>query len=146
MELQYTHSKVWLHAILSTNGKLPLINADNEQFICALLKDCFSNQHCEVATMSALKDHVHVLILCNPKKAFSEILEQVYAESAVLINEKYYKADSFNWEKGFILFSVSESQVSKVQDYIQNQKEFHKDKNFVKELDDFLLIHGLKSK
>ncbi len=144
--VKYKHSKIWLHAIFITTNKLPLINNENEVYITDLLKDCFSNQSCQVLAINPVKDHVHILFMGNPEKAMSEMIEQVYIESAILINEKYYKADSFKWENGYILFSVSESQVTKVQEYIQNQKEFHKEKSFTKELDDFLTIHGLKVK
>lgn len=138
------YSKIWLHGIFCTAGKLPLINHENETYITSLLRECFSNQGSEIHCISALKDHVHVLFVCNPETAFFKVLENVYEESAVLINEKFFKANSFSWEKAHILFSVSESQIPKVKEYIEQQKEFHKTKNLTKEIDDFLSLHGLK--
>ena len=142
--LMNLYSKIWIHAIVSTGNKLPLINSDNEAFIYQLLHDCLANQQCTVMAINGSKEHVHLLFLYNPVKSIGEVIEQALEESIPLVNEKFFKASSFSWDKDIRLFSVSESQSSKVQEYIQNQKEFHKEKTFVKELDEFLKVYGLK--
>ena len=43
----------------------------------------------------------------------------------------------FSWQEGFAAFSVSPSQVSAVKQYIRNQAEHHRKRNFEEE---FLLL------
>ena len=51
------------------------------------------------------------------------------------VDEKYR---NFYWQDGYGVFSVSQSGVSKVVDYIKNQKEHHNKKTFKAEYKAFL--------
>ncbi len=48
----------------------------------------------------------------------------------------YYK--KFYWQAGYAVFSVSQSKVEVVKQYIRNQKEHHKKKSFQDEFRKFL--------
>lgn len=49
----------------------------------------------------------------------------------------------FNWSKGYAAFSVSESNIIKIVDYINNQERHHKKKSFLEEYSGFLEKHSL---
>jgi putative transposase len=44
----------------------------------------------------------------------------------------------FTWQEGFGAFSYSQSQISEVAKYIENQKEHHRNKTFEEEYKAFL--------
>ena len=44
----------------------------------------------------------------------------------------------FEWADEYYAVSISESQLQKVKDYIENQQEHHKKKTFKEECDEFL--------
>ena len=137
------HSKIWLHVIIYTHNKLPLILPDNESKIYSILSDCFSNQDTKVEKMNGTSEHIHIKLLLNPGKSLNEVVQNVMIESEQIINQELFKAGSFQWSKEYSAFSISESQLTKVSEYIDNQKEFHKQKLFQKEIEEFHRLHGI---
>jgi putative transposase len=136
------NSKIWIHLILGTANKLPLILIESEKQIFKILQDCFKNQNSAIIVIDGTSDHIHALFQLNPSKSISEIIAEIISESTLLINKELFQANSFGWNSNYAAFSVSESQVAKVVDYIKSQKETHKQKTFQKEMDEFLLLHG----
>jgi putative transposase len=136
--------KIWIHLMLGIANKLPLILPDNEKKIYTIVQDCFKNQNCQLEAIEGTSDHIHILFQLNPGKSITEIIDEIISESKTLINNDLFPANSFGWNPAYAAFSVSESQVTKVTEYIKNQKEMHKQKSFQKELDEFLLVHGIK--
>jgi len=55
-----------------------------------------------------------------------------------LVNNK------FRWARGYGAFSVSESNVQKIVDYIKNQEEHHRVKTFTEEYELFMKKYGIK--
>ncbi|MFZ1573608.1 MAG: transposase, partial [Candidatus Kapaibacterium sp.] len=47
---------------------------------------------------------------------------------------------------GYAAYSVSESVVEKVYEYIKNQKQHHAKKTFQQEYDEFIKIYGFENK
>ena len=102
----------------------------------------FTEAGCLVRIINGMPDHVHSLFLSNPKKALSDIFKQVKGGSSSSINEQNLIAGKFAWQTGYAAFSVSESAVEAVYQYILNQKEHHKNSGFEQEYASFLKLHG----
>jgi REP element-mobilizing transposase RayT len=81
----------------------------------------------------------------NYNKSISEIIKQIKGSSSHFINQNNLTTDKFSWQTGYAAFSVSESAVEKVYEYIKNQKQHHRIKSFDKEYEDFMKIHGLRN-
>ena len=60
------------------------------------------------------------------------------------INSGKLLPGKFAWGRGYGAFSVSESNVAPVTDYIANQKEHHRIKTFAEEFQEFAKRHDLK--
>jgi hypothetical protein len=61
------------------------------------------------------------------------------------INKQNITKEKFSWQTGYAAYSVSESVLEKVFQYIKNQKQHHKKINFQKEYEDFIRLHGLQN-
>ena len=106
----------------------------------------FSDQGCRVKIINGMPDHVHSLFLVNLKKAISDILKQVKGCSSHEINRRNIIKQKFSWQTGFAAYSVSESELEKVFQYIKNQKIHHQKISFQKEFENFVRLHGLETK
>ena len=53
---------------------------------------------------------------------------------------------NFAWQNGYAAFSVSQSKVDTVTNYIRNQKEHHTKKSFKEELVEFLKNYKIEYK
>ncbi len=51
--------------------------------------------------------------------------------------------NKFSWQSGYGVFSVSESLIEVVKEYIQNQEEHHRKKTFKEEYRQFLKENGI---
>lgn len=93
-----------------------------------------------------MPDHVHVLFLQNPQKTITDIVKQIKGSSSHFINREELILEKFAWQTRFTAFSVSESQLDAVYNYIKNQKQHHLKKKSQDEFDDFVKLHGLEKK
>lgn len=144
MNSNQIHTKIWIHAIISTQNKLPLILTEYEKNIFKILIDCFKNQQCKVESINGIPDHVHVLFLIqSPSNSLNTIMQEVISESKLIINTHIYKAGSFMWRDFYTAFSVSQSQIKKVKEFIENQKNIHAEKTFLKEWNELIQLHQI---
>ena len=89
-----------------------------------------------------MPDHIHCLFLLNSQKSIAEVIKQIKGSSSHFINQNNLTVDKFSWQTGYAAYSISESVIEKVFNYIKNQKEHHQKKSFQQEYDDFLKLYG----
>jgi REP element-mobilizing transposase RayT len=122
---------------------MPLINSGVEFKIHQFMSEQLREQGCPVRIINGMPDHVHCLFLLSPQKSISEVIKQIKGSSSHYINQNNLIADKFSWQTGYAAYSVSESVVEKVFNYIKNQKQHHQKKTFQQEFDEFVKLYGL---
>jgi len=83
--------------------------------------------------------------LLSPTKSISEIFKQIKGAVSHSINLENIINEKFSWQVGYGAFSVCESKLKEVKEYIQNQKEHHKKIGFKEEFDKFIELYNLDS-
>jgi len=73
-------------------------------------------------------------------------VRDIKSNSSKWINEEQFVKGKFEWQTGFGAFSVSQSQVKIVVNYILNQEEHHKKKTFKDEYIEFLNAYQIDYK
>ena len=141
--MPHSFNKIWLHAIWGTKQRAPFINQKIEKKIHQFLSEQLREIGCPVRIINGMPDHIHCLFLLNPQKSIAEVIKQIKGSSSHYINQDNLMVEKFSWQTGYAAFSVSESVVERVFQYIKNQKEHHRKKTFQQEHDDFLKIYGL---
>jgi REP element-mobilizing transposase RayT len=136
--------KIWIHSIFGTKDCEPLIHPSIEAKVYAHIANHLEKDfNCPVRIINGMPEHVHVLFLLNPNFAIKDILKNAKGESSHWINQENLIKSKFSWQTGYGAFSVSESNVEKVEQYIRNQKEHHRQKTFMEEYNEFMEKHGL---
>ena len=125
---------------------MPLINPVVEKQIHEHMREQFIENGCPVRIINGMEDHIHVLFLQNPKMAITDIIKQVKGNTSHWVNEQNITVDKFAWQTGYAAYSVSESQLERVFQYIKNQKEHHSKKTFLQEYNEFISAHKLEIK
>lgn len=98
---------------------------------------------CFVDCIGGVSDHAHVLFLLNPKKSMADVVKQIKGGSSHAFNQIELTTTHFAWQIGYGAFSVSESHVPRVRDYIINQEEHHGTVSFLDEYKRFMTHYGL---
>ena len=93
--------------------------------------------------IGGVEDHVHILFLVSKNHALAEIVEEVKSGSSKWIKTKSTKLINFYWQNGYGEFSVSQSNVKSVRQYIQKQKEHHDTVSYQDEFRNFVKRHDV---
>ena len=131
-------AKIYVHLIFSTKNRVNLIDDQIEielfPYMAKILKD---NDSPNLA-INAARDHVHLLFLLSRKFAVCDVIEEIKKSSSKWIKTKGEKYKQFYWQNGYGAFSVSQSNVNAVKNYIARQKIYHKKVTFKEEFIQFL--------
>lgn len=143
--MSHSLCKIWVHSIFGTKYRANIIPLEHERKIHNLMLEEFSKLDCRVREINGTENHVHALFLLDKKYSPSKVMQQVKGVVSTKINELELLDFHFKWQVGYGAFSVSESRVKTIQDYIQRQKEHHRDnESFEDELTRFWEIYGMK--
>jgi len=123
-----------------------LIHQNVEQTIYQFISEQLRELGCPVRIIHGMPDHIHCLFLLSPQKSIAEVIKQIKGSSSHFINQNNLIAEKFAWQTGYAAYSVSESIVEKVFEYIKNQKSHHQNKTFQKEFDEFIKLYGIETK
>ncbi|WP_343705021.1 IS200/IS605 family transposase [Flavobacterium sp.] len=144
--MSQSFTKLWIHVIWATKNRRELIDFSIEKALYDYIWQELTELGCPVRIINGMPDHVHVLFLQNPQKTITDIVKQIKGSSSHFMNRGEFILEKFAWQTGFAAFSVSESQLNAVYNYIRNQKQHHLKKNGQDEFDEFVKLHGLGDK
>ena len=142
--MPHSFNKIWIHAIWATKERMPLINPSVEQKVHQYISEQLREQGCPVRTINGMADHIHCLFLLSPQKSIAEVIKQIKGSSSHFVNQNNLISEKFAWQTGYAAYSVSESIVEKVFQYIKNQKQHHQKKTFQQEFDEYLKLYGFE--
>ena len=142
--MSHAYNRIWLHVVFATKYREPLISPNVEISIHNHIKEQLTETGCITRIINGMPDHIHILFLLNPQKNVAEVVKQVKGNTTHWINQQSLLPKKFAWQTGYASFSVSESQVNRVQHYIANQKEHHKKNSFNNEFDGLVAKHNLQ--
>ncbi|WP_100629434.1 IS200/IS605 family transposase [Algoriphagus formosus] len=141
--MPHSFNKIWIHAIWATKERTPLISTAIEKKVYNFILAQFRELGCPVRIINGMPDHVHCLFLLSPQKSIAEVVKQIKGSSSHYINQNNLISEKFAWQTGYAAYSVSESVVDKVYQYINSQKQHHQKKTFAQEHEEFLKLYGL---
>jgi putative transposase len=88
--------------------------------------------------IGGMPDHVHIACTLPRTVALSTLLEEVKKSSSKWIKERDRRCAGFAWQGGYGAFSLGQSQLDTVIQYIERQEEHHAKKTFKEEFVEFL--------
>ena len=128
----------YMHIVFSTKHREPLITEAIEAELHAYISTVCKNMECHPIRIGGTNNHIHILCMLSKKIALVQLLQIVKSHSSGWIKTKGENFSNFYWQDGYGAFSVNPTEIDTVTNYIANQKEYHKDKNFQDEFRAFL--------
>ncbi|MGJ8642029.1 MAG: transposase [Luteolibacter sp.] len=137
-------SRVLLYTVFSTKNRAPLLRDPNfRSQLHSYLGACAKTLDCLPIRINGTEDHVHLLTTLSRTVAIAEFIKEIKRNTTIWAKSKSGQSD-FTWQAGYGCFSVSESQLSVVSNYINNQEEHHRKITFQDEYRELLRLHGEK--
>ena len=127
-----------VHVVFSTKQRRALITPAVEPELYAYLGGTAKNLASRCLAIGGTENHVHLLISQSKNMALSDLMEEVKKSSSKWIKTKGPQFRTFGWQDGYGAFTVGQSTVEALKQYIARQKEHHKRQTFEQELVAFL--------
>ena len=139
-----TFTNLLYHIVFSTKHREPLITDELQEELYRYIGGIIRAEGGVLLEIGGVADHVHLLSKIKPVVTVSEMLNRIKANSSKWVNENNKSKQRFSWQEGYAAFSVSESQVPLVKEYIQHQEDHHRKQTFQEELVAILEKHGVE--
>jgi putative transposase len=136
-------SSLHIHLVFSTKNRRNFIDDAIRVSLHSYMAAVLNKRGCHPVMINSTEDHVHLLFNLSRAISVSQAVEEVKKTSSKWIKTKDDRYDSFAWQAGYGAFSVSESNVASVKEYIAHQHEHHKKLTFQEEYRLFLEKHGI---
>jgi REP element-mobilizing transposase RayT len=140
-------SQIWVHVIFSTKNRKSFLKDPGIRKLFHNHIASLCNQHGSPALIvGGVEDHVHLLINLNKNQSLSSIIENIKKYSSKWIKALAISDENlsqFYWQNGYGAFSVSQSNVEKVKNYIENQESHHRKISFQDELRKIFALYGV---
>lgn len=136
--------KLYVHLIFHIKTTSPSINDEDLDRVHSYLGKLVNITGCSVIKVGGIGDHVHILFLLSKDVMVSHLVEEVKRNSSRWIKNYAPCYRFFAWQGGYAAFSVSQSVVDKTLEYINGQREHHKQKSFKDEYRSFLKLYGVR--
>ena len=139
-------SKVLVHIIYSTKNREALLkDSEIRNQLYAYQATVLKNQVDSPALIiDGTEDHVHILCQLSRKYAIMDVVKASKTETSRWLKKQDERLHEFQWQAGYGIFSVSESKLSEVRQYIANQEEHHKKMTFQDEFRELCRRHGIE--
>ncbi len=138
-----THLSLHYHIIFSTKNRVPDIHPDWRGRLHAYLGGIVNDLGGVPEKINGIEDHVHLLVGLRATHCLADVVKDIKVGSSKWVHREI-KLASFAWQEGYGAFTVSESQLEAVRNYIANQEEHHFHKTFQEEYVEFLQKHGVE--
>ena len=142
-------ARISMHLIFSTKNRRRVFRlAKMRDGVAAYITGILKNQDCSLMRIGVVTDHVHILYSQSRTKTISDVVATVKRESSSWIKKQEWARMNpdfaqFHWQNGYGIFSVSESRMKDLVEYIDNQMEHHKRVSFQDEYRSFLKHHNI---
>jgi putative transposase len=131
------------HVVFSTLGREPWLSPEVRPRVHQYLGGAIRDEGGIALIINGTADHVHILAKLRQDKALSKVIGEIKANSSGWIGRTFPGLTGSAWQEGYGAFSVSESQVERVTDYIANQETHHRKLTFRDEVKQLLIAHRL---
>ena len=122
--------KFLAHIVFSTKNRVDLITPEIENDLFGYIHGIVENNDAKLIIANSTTNHIHLLVSLPRKIDISKLIGDIKRDSSVWIKKQNARFAEFYWQRGYGAFSIGQSQVETVVNYIKNQKEHHKKQDF----------------
>ena len=134
-------TKIWVHIIYSTKNRVGYLHDDTiQKNMHGYLATIHNEYESPALIVGGVADHVHILCTMSKNHTVAKLIGETKRNSSKWAKQQEGPVEltKFQWQTGYGAFSVSESKVDSVLQYIENQEDHHRTITFQEEFRNFL--------
>ena len=138
-------ARIWLHIVFSTKERWAFLqDAAIRDEMWRMLGYHANQVKCPPARVGGWIDHTHVLCGLSRTISVAQLVETLKTETSKWVKQRAPDLSTFHWQNGYGAFSVSQSLVDQVVDYIDRQEMHHGRMTFQDEFRTLCRKHGVE--
>jgi putative transposase len=138
-------AQIIVHTVFSTKGRRPYIgDSALREELHRYVGGILANLGCQPLIIGGVADHVHLLSTLSRTCKAADMVKEVKRGSSVWLKTQGADFAEFSWQNGYGVFSIGQSQVSAVRDYIRGQEEHHRIMSFQDEFRSILTRYEIE--
>ncbi len=130
------------HVVFSTKHHKPFLDDSQMTRLFEYIGGITHHMTATLLLAGGSTDHIHIAVRLHPELSLTEFVRTIKTNSSKWVHDTFSR--EFSWQEGYSAFSVSQSIIGKVIEYIRGQKEHHKKLTFKEELQSFLKKHNIE--
>jgi putative transposase len=139
-----SYTNLLYHIVFSTKDRRPIITPEYQVRLYDYIGGTIRAVGGISLELNGTEDHVHLLAKLRPDRALSDVLRDLKANATGWMHDVFPSLKNFSWQRGYGAFTVSQSNVEEVRQYITRQKEHHQQISFRDEFIQFLRANGIE--
>lgn len=137
-------AKIYVHVAFSTKHREPCMDELWRDELFHILGGTANNLGCQSMIVGGVADHVHLLFQLGRTITLADAISKIKSTSSAWVNQHQKPQLPFHWQGGYAAFSISQSNVEAVREYIRHQPERHATQTFQDELREWLKRYELE--
>jgi len=138
-------SVIYVHLVFSTKDRRPFLRDQKLRgTLHAYLGEVSKRLDCPPILVGGVEDHVHILARFGRTISQAEWVKELKRVSNQWLKEQGVDFTGFEWKGGYADFSVSQSNLEQVKEYVARQEEHHRKLTFQDELRALLRKHQVQ--
>jgi REP element-mobilizing transposase RayT len=137
-------AKIYVHLIFSTKNRERVLTDDLRLDLHSYVGGILNGLGCVPVEINSESDHIHILLILARTEPVSNVVAQVKKSSNDWLRTQDERFASFHWQAGYGAFSVSQSVVEDVREYLRKQREHHRQRTFQEEYRALLLKYAVE--
>ena len=138
--MPHSFNKHLYHITFATKNRERNLHHNLRKRLCPYIHITINNSFGQSYIVNGVDDHLHILCEIKAKHSVAEAIRKIKSETSKWISREF--GEAFQWQEGYYSFSVSQSQIQKVYQYIERQEEHHRAVTFDEEYQSFLQRHS----
>jgi REP element-mobilizing transposase RayT len=139
-----TYTSLHFHIVFSTKRREPWLTESICGRVWPYLGGIARENGMAALEIGGVSDHVHLLVSVRASMSVAKAVQLVKGASSHWIKDTFRTLAGFGWQDGYGAFSVSQSQLDAVQNYLRCQPEHHRTKTFAEEYRALLKRHRIE--
>ena len=142
--MSQSYTNLIYHIVFSTKNRESLITDEIKPRLYEYIGGILRNKGGVALAIGGMNDHIHVLAKLHPDESLSSVLRDLKANSSGWMHKVFPEMKDFSWQRGYGAFTVSQSNVEDVRNYLKRQKEHHAKISFRDEFIQFLKANAIE--
>jgi len=125
-----TYRSVHLQIVFAVKHKKALLHKSWRSDLFKYISGIVNGKGHYSLAVNGVEDHIHVFLDYNCRELIEDLVREIKKSSNVYIKSNHLCPFKFEWQSGYGVFSHGYREKDIIINYIKNQEEHHRKKNF----------------